>query len=62
MCPELRTKPISPLAASDIYTVLLAAAFFTVLVTFLFVAVKSYGLFGSLFPIIKKYLLTTQPL
>jgi hypothetical protein len=38
-----------PQAASDIYTVLAAAAFFTVLVTFLFVAVKSYSLFGSLF-------------
>jgi hypothetical protein len=51
MSPDLRTKPTRPVAASDIYTVLVVAAFFTVLATFLLVAAKSYTQYGSIFSI-----------
>jgi hypothetical protein len=51
MSPDLRTKPTKPTAASDIYTVLVVAAFLAVFATFLFVAAKSYFQYGSLFSI-----------
>ena len=51
MSPEGRIKPIKPVAASDIYTVLLIIACFVVLATFIYVAAKGYSQFGSLFSI-----------
>jgi hypothetical protein len=51
MNPDARAKPIKPVAASDIYTALLAIAFSAVFVTALFVAFKCYSRFSSLFSI-----------
>ena len=47
MSPDIKTKPIKPIAASDVYTVLVIAAFFACAATAVFVALTGYSQFGS---------------